>query len=200
MSCRDIGASQRSHTSADATWQFFKKAIATLPTRNSPSRPTFRGYGRCMNVSLRRAAKFRTMHCKFISFSMHYFFSKRRRGPNGQRYFPNNRQHLASIFRCVPRGSSRNTTRALRASLRCEFNYFRSATRPPAFPSFLYRKSNRKRIVARARVCVWRKRRCAPCAPVRNELSLSRLKFDETMLSYRTYRKQSRHRKREGRL
>lgn len=62
-------------------------------------------------------------------------FSKRRREPNGRRYFPNNRQHLAGrLFFVSPRdaGVAQHEAHGRggggSGARRCEFNYFRSET------------------------------------------------------------------------
>jgi hypothetical protein len=63
-------------TSQDARADVFKPACRRdfFNTRYQ-SRPRIPAWKKGMNVSLPpRAAKFPTMHCKFISFSMHYFF------------------------------------------------------------------------------------------------------------------------------
>lgn len=65
-----------------------------------------------MNVSLHLAQQNSVQCIANLSHFLCITFSKRRRKPNGRRYFPNNRQHLAGVyFSFRPRDNTRAHTR-----------------------------------------------------------------------------------------
>jgi len=76
-----------------------------------------------MNVSLHLAQQNSVQCIANLSHFLCITFSKRHRKPNGRRYFPNNRQHLAGVYFSFRRATTHGEN-----AYCCEFNYFRSET------------------------------------------------------------------------
>lgn len=95
-----------------------------------------------MNVSLHLARQNSVQCIANLSHFLCITFSKRRRKPNGRRYFPNNRQHLAgdaSIFRSVARQHVRADARKTRVAANL-ITFDRSASSSLPRGSLTYRK------------------------------------------------------------
>lgn len=131
-----------------------------------------------MNVSLHLARQNSVQCIANLSHFLCITFSKHRRKPNGRRYFPNNRQHLAYVYffsflRATTRGRTQGKTRV------AEFNYFRSEVQALSSPLRKFNVPETRRSACEKRetsgTMYWCTL-CTHCSVHRNELSRSEMR------------------------
>jgi len=139
-----------------------------------------------MNVSLHLAQQNSVQCIANLSHFLCITFSKRRRKPNGRRYFPNNRQHLAGVYFSFRRATTHEEQRTEGRkgvsgnACRCEFNYFRSQAQGSSLPygSLTYRKHAEARMwnEKRRELCTNPHESYVLCSVRRDELSRSKMR------------------------